>query len=107
MPVLPLQDLPLLQRRWQSAAAYTSSTKHGVALVKRFSSTGTRSAFGFGITIFLLTLLGVAFYLGRRRERTGTWRLWNSPESDPTFSTTKSLAQLHNTSKSSDFKPTI
>src|SRR5688572_24137098 len=107
MPILPVHGLPLLEVRWQSAAVHSSSKNHGIRIYKRFNNTGTKSAFGFGIVLFVFTLLGIAFYLGRRRERTGTWRLWRSPNLDPKKPTWKTIAQLDNNSKSSGFKYTI
>jgi hypothetical protein len=104
MPTLPVQDRPLLKGHWQSAAVQSTTS---TTLVKRFDSVGTQSAFGIGITLFVLTLLGIAFYLGRRRERTGTWRLWRSANTDPKNTTSTPLAQLDNNSKSSGFKYTI
>lgn len=90
-----------------SARPLSVSTGNPKINNKRNIATNSRTVgTGFAIAVFLILLFGIAFHLGRRRERMGTWFCWGACDSKTT-SKPENLSELEVTLEPSRLKSRI
>lgn len=82
---------------------HSPSNSHIFALKRRVVIHSRLLGLGFAVAICLIIIVGLAFNLGRRRERSGNWYCWGEKAQDSTSNST-ALPELEETPEESKIK---